>query len=108
VYYDLLAEHEKRGIKDIAILRVEQFYPFDAEEAQRLIRKYSSAKEICWAQEEPKNMGGWSFLMPLLTELLLHGQVLRYIGRDASASTATGSLKIHTEVQKKIVVDALQ
>ncbi len=108
VYYDLLAEHEKRSIKDIAILRVEQFYPFATHEAQRLLQKYSAAKEICWVQEEPKNMGGWSFLMPLLTDILRQDQTLQYIGRDASASTATGSLKVHTEVQEQIVADGLR
>ncbi|MFN3386266.1 MAG: multifunctional oxoglutarate decarboxylase/oxoglutarate dehydrogenase thiamine pyrophosphate-binding subunit/dihydrolipoyllysine-residue succinyltransferase subunit [Candidatus Thermochlorobacter sp.] len=107
VYYELLQERRKMGRNDIAILRVEQLYPYPEKRISHLLEKYRSAKDIVWAQEEPKNMGAWSFIMPLLSEQLLPGQTLRYVGRPASASPATGYIKKHEQEQATLVCEAL-
>jgi 2-oxoglutarate dehydrogenase complex dehydrogenase (E1) component-like enzyme len=107
VYYDLLAEQALRPINAIAIVRLEQLYPFASDQVDALLERYSHAKEIVWTQEEPKNMGGWSFVQPCLNELLKDGQRLTYAGRKASAATATGSLKVHQAEQDALVKAAL-
>ncbi|MBI4535244.1 MAG: multifunctional oxoglutarate decarboxylase/oxoglutarate dehydrogenase thiamine pyrophosphate-binding subunit/dihydrolipoyllysine-residue succinyltransferase subunit, partial [Ignavibacteriae bacterium] len=107
VFYDLLAERTHQKIKDIAILRIEQLYPFPRKQAEKVLKKYGSAKQVFWVQEEPRNMGAWTFLQPLLSELLQSGQHLSYVGRPASASTATGSLKVHQSEQDEILRTAL-
>jgi len=107
IYYDLIAKRDLDRMKNIAIVRVEQLYPFPADTIQSILAGYPAATEIVWAQEEPKNMGAWSFLEPQLLAILAAGQSLRYAGRKASASTATGSLKIHQEEQAGIVMSAL-
>jgi 2-oxoglutarate dehydrogenase E1 component len=111
VYYDLYEEREKRGIKNIHILRLEQFYPFPHKELAAELSKYAGA-EMVWVQEEPKNQGGWSFVEPLLEEALteagLKNARFRYVGRPAAAAPATGYLKRHIEEQTKLVDDALK
>jgi len=114
VYYDLvqaLAKAEDRRDK-VAIARVEQFYPFPEAELQAELARYRSVKEVLWVQEEPANMGAWSFLRYRLDDLLeaLHGgcsRRVRYVGRPASASPATGSAHIHQKEQADIVAEAL-
>jgi 2-oxoglutarate dehydrogenase E1 component len=107
VYYDLMAEHEKIGNGRIAILRIEQFYPFPRTLLQQWLAAYAKAEEIVWAQEEPRNMGGWDFMRPRL-ETLVNGRMeLRYVGRAASASPATGSYTIHQLEQQALVNEAL-
>jgi 2-oxoglutarate dehydrogenase E1 component len=95
VFYDLLEEREKRKVGDVAIVRIEQFYPFDQQGVAEMAKRYSGAERVCWVQEEPSNMGGWEFLRPRLAELLPKGIELTYIGRERSASPATGSAKKH-------------
>jgi 2-oxoglutarate dehydrogenase E1 component len=107
IYYDLLQEREKQKDPSIVILRLEQFYPFPDAQVQGLLRKYTKAREIFWVQEEPKNMGAWSFVSPRLQDLLQPDQQLYYIGRPESASPATGSMKRHQEEQKMVVETAL-
>ncbi|MEM1379101.1 MAG: 2-oxoglutarate dehydrogenase E1 component [Pseudomonadota bacterium] len=98
VYYDLLEEREKRGIDDVYLLRVEQFYPIPAGSMIKELRRFAHA-EMVWCQEEPKNMGAWSFIEPNIEWVL--GQIeakyprARYAGRPASASTATGHAQQH-------------
>ncbi|MGE0130755.1 MAG: multifunctional oxoglutarate decarboxylase/oxoglutarate dehydrogenase thiamine pyrophosphate-binding subunit/dihydrolipoyllysine-residue succinyltransferase subunit [Blastocatellales bacterium] len=107
VYYDLITEHEKTGNGRIAILRLEQFYPFPESLLQQWLAAYAKAEEIVWAQEEPQNMGGWNFMRPRL-EALVNGRMeLRYVGRSASASPATGSYTIHQLEQAQLVKEAL-
>ncbi len=91
VYYDLVAAREERKVDDMAIIRVEQLYPFHFDRASELVSKYSSVKEWYWVQEEPKNMGAWKFIDQRLSQILPHGQEATYIGRELSASTAAGS-----------------
>jgi multifunctional 2-oxoglutarate metabolism enzyme len=110
IYYDLLAERAQRGVKDVALIRVEQLYPYPEVRLDHLLEKYKSATEICWVQEEPKNMGAWSFIAPHLVdqiETLKLSANLRYIGRAAAASPATGFLKKHEAEQKSICGDAM-
>ncbi len=107
VYYDLLAEHEKNNTGRIAILRLEQFYPFPRTLLTQWLAAFSNASEICWVQEEPRNMGGWKFMRPRLEELQRDDQYLRYVGRSASASPATGSYTIHQLEQHSLIQDAL-
>jgi multifunctional 2-oxoglutarate metabolism enzyme len=107
VYYDLLAELEKNNTGRIAVLRLEQFYPFPHSLLQRWLASYTNAQEIVWVQEEPQNMGGWSFVRPHLEELLGEDQVLRYAGRRASASPATGSYTLHQLEQRQFLQEAL-
>jgi 2-oxoglutarate dehydrogenase E1 component len=104
VFYDLV-EQRNREQAPAVILRMEQLYPFPADLVQRLINRYPRARDdIIWVQEESQNMGAWSFIEPRLREL---GHNVRYVGRDASASPATGSRQIHLREQKELVYAAL-
>jgi 2-oxoglutarate dehydrogenase E1 component len=114
VYYDLVKALQDVPEKQeqIAISRLEQFYPFPKAEVKAEMERFSDADEVVWVQEEPENMGAWRFLRPRLRELLddLHGRCEkepRYVGRPASASPATGSAKVHSREQEKLVSDAL-
>jgi 2-oxoglutarate dehydrogenase E1 component len=106
VYYDLAAGREEMGVNDVAIVRVEQFYPFHTEFLERIITPYRGASEVVWAQEETQNRGGWSFMMPMLMELF-PDHPIRYVGREPSASPATGSSIIHRQQQAELVRQAL-
>lgn len=107
VYYDLFAHREEKGINDTAIIRLEQLYPLDREKLGALIKKYSGAKSFVWCQEEPKNMGAWSYIAPELSELL-GGKPISYVGRKGSASPATGVLTIHKKEQATIVEESFK
>ncbi|MBO0699581.1 MAG: 2-oxoglutarate dehydrogenase E1 component [Zavarzinella sp.] len=100
VYYDLI---ERKPPEDIAIVRVEQFYPFPEAPLRAALSRYRRA-EVVWVQEESQNMGGWSFVEPRLRAM---GYSVAYVGRDASASPAVGSLKIHQKEQAELVDAAL-
>jgi 2-oxoglutarate dehydrogenase E1 component len=110
VYYDLLQERDKREIKDVAIVRVEQLYPFPKTPLANELRKYPNA-DVVWCQEEPANMGYWFFMDRRIEEVLgtLEGKAKRpsYAGRPDAASPATGLLKKHNQEQAKLVNDAL-
>jgi 2-oxoglutarate dehydrogenase E1 component len=103
VFYDLEAGREDARDGRVAIVRLEQFYPFPAEKLKEIFASYTNAKQILWTQEEPQNMGGWTFVEQRIREVLPEGRSLRYVGRAASASPATGSYKIHELEQKQIV-----
>jgi 2-oxoglutarate dehydrogenase E1 component len=110
VYYNLYEEREKRGIKDVYILRVEQLYPFPARALIQELSRFRNA-EMVWCQEEPKNMGAWSFIEPNLCWVLDHIEAKhrrpRYTGRPASAATATGLMSKHLHELKSFLDDAL-
>jgi 2-oxoglutarate decarboxylase len=108
VYYDLAAEAEKLGVKHPAVVRVEQLYPFPAEELKAVLSRYPRASEVVWAQEEPKNMGAWNFVLERLTQLLPRGMQLRYAGRPERASPAEGDPAAHSTAQKALVAEALR
>ena len=106
VYYDLLAKRaEVGGQRDVAIVRIEQLYPWPADLLESVLGRYRSAREWVWVQEESQNMGAWTFVAPRLQELL--GFHVQYVGRDASASPATGSKLVHDREQAEIVDAAI-
>jgi 2-oxoglutarate dehydrogenase E1 component len=104
VYYDLIAARASRGITDVALVRVEQFYPFPEQQLLEVLRRYPSKCEWVWAQEESQNNGGWFFMEPRLRKL---GFELSYVGRDASSSPATGFHSIHLKEQAELVAAAV-
>jgi 2-oxoglutarate dehydrogenase E1 component len=110
VYYDLYDEREKRGVDDVYLLRIEQLYPFPARALIQELSRFSQA-EIVWCQEEPKNMGAWSFIEPNLEWVLDHIEAKhkrpRYAGRPASASTAAGIVRKHQLELKTLLEEAL-
>lgn len=104
IYYDLIEERTRTGTTDIAIIRLEQLYPFPSRQLNSATAKYKKAKEFVWVQEEPENMGAWPFMDRAFREVILPaGQLaLKYIGRNESASPATGYGRMHTEQQQGI------
>jgi 2-oxoglutarate dehydrogenase E1 component len=110
VYYDLLEARETKKINDVALIRLEQLYPFPKEELQAELKKYKNA-EIIWCQEEPKNMGAWKFVDDLIEESLVeikHKSARpKFVGRVACASTATGYGSYHAKEQKILIDEAL-
>ncbi len=107
VYYDIAAERAKRAIDDIAIVRIEQLYPFPHDEFAAQLEVYPNAKSIVWAQEEPGNQGAWHRIQHYLLRHLRADQALSYAGRTSSASPAVGYLQLHNEQQKALVEAAL-
>ena len=110
IYYDLLEAREKTKRTDIPIIRVEQFYPFPRARWNALLSSYSALEELIWCQEEPQNMGGWSFMLQYLPASLAplgkEGK-LRYVGRGRQASPSHGYMHLHHSEQEKIVLTAL-
>jgi len=106
VYYDLNKKREEKGADDVAILRVEQLYPFPHKVFATELKKYPNATEVVWCQDEPQNQGAWFFIQHNLHENLLEGQKLGYSGRAASASPAVGYAHLHQEQQKALVEGA--
>ncbi len=110
VYFDLLEERDARGIKDVYIMRYEQFYPFPAQSAVNELQRFKNA-EMVWCQEEPKNQGAWSFMEPnlewVLTRIKAKHSRPVYAGRAAAASPATGLASKHKAEQAALVDDAL-
>ncbi len=106
VYYDLNAHRAANKIKDTAIIRIEQFYPLNTDLLGRIVANYPKTESIVWCQEEPKNMGGWSFIAPRLMENI--GKLPAYAGRKESASPAVGSLAVHKHEQKQLIEKAFE
>ncbi|HEU0121024.1 MAG TPA: multifunctional oxoglutarate decarboxylase/oxoglutarate dehydrogenase thiamine pyrophosphate-binding subunit/dihydrolipoyllysine-residue succinyltransferase subunit [Bryobacteraceae bacterium] len=107
IYYELLDQREKSGAKNVAIIRIEQYYPFPKAELQDVLMRYPVTAEVCWVQEEPLNMGAWRFVREQIQPILDPARrSLRYIGRAASASPAPGSLKRHQSEQAEILADS--
>lgn len=108
VFYDLNKARKKTKNESIVIIRLEQFYPFPSEGLKEVFAEYKNAKEIYWTQEEAQNMGGWKFVESRLYEILPENTGLKYVGRAASASPATGSYTIHQLEQKELIEKALE
>ena len=110
VYFDLFEEREARGTNDIQLLRVEQFYPFPAKSLMNELSRFKEA-EIIWCQEEPKNMGAWTFMEPniewVLNQIGAECRRPAYVGRAAAASTATGLMSKHQEELNRLLDEAL-
>jgi 2-oxoglutarate dehydrogenase E1 component len=108
VYYDLAAERTNTKRQDVAIVRVEQLYPFPAEKLAAILGRFKNAKDIVWVQEEPRNMGAWSYIFntwmggySLFEEKV--GRPIRYVGREIGAAPAVGSAKIHEKEQRALI-----
>ena len=108
VYFDLLDSRRSDGIHNVAIVRIEQLYPFPIEEYAAVVKKYPNAREIVWCQEEPQNQGGWYQLRHRLQEPLSHEHQLLYAGRAPAAAPATGIPQMHAEQQQALVDAALR
>ncbi|MEQ1758479.1 MAG: 2-oxoglutarate dehydrogenase E1 component [Vicinamibacterales bacterium] len=103
VYVDLASSERRPAAKEVAVVRVEQLYPFPSSAIEEVLAGYPSARDIVWLQEEPENMGAWEFARPLLLETLGDRRALRYIGRARSASPSEGSSTWHQLNQKALV-----
>jgi 2-oxoglutarate dehydrogenase E1 component len=113
VYYDLLASRDERKATDVAIVRVEQLYPWPAEKLAAILGAHPSA-EIVWAQEEPRNMGAWGYVFNLWSggtgefAKQVGGRAIRFAGREIGAAPAVGSPKVHEVQQKSLIEEALR
>jgi len=107
LYYDLVEGRKKLSDKRVAVVRLEQFYPFPLNSIREILNRYANAHQLVWAQEEPRNMGGWGFMEERLTNLLPACERPHYVGRTPSASPATGSYTIHQTEQTELVNNAL-
>jgi 2-oxoglutarate dehydrogenase E1 component len=107
VYYDMLAEAGKRDAAHVALVRVEQLYSFPWVEVREVLGRYPNVKELVWAQEEPRNMGAWTYVENKLREVLPAGASLSYVGRPDRASPAEGYPAAHALEQARIVGEAL-
>jgi 2-oxoglutarate dehydrogenase E1 component len=108
IYYDLLAEAEKLTEGRPAIVRLEQLYSFPEAELREVFGRYGTARELVWAQEEPRNMGAWTYIEPRLRSVLGDGSTLDYVGRPERASPAEGYPGAHNAEQARIVAAALE
>jgi 2-oxoglutarate dehydrogenase E1 component len=106
VYFDLLKARRKAGVADVALVRIEQLYPFPADEYSAVLGRYPNAREIIWCQEEPQNQGAWYQIRHRLQEAAGGREVL-YAGRAHAAAPATGMSKTHEAEQKALVEAAL-
>ena len=104
VFYDLDKYRKENGITNAAVIRVEQLYPFHSELLKAVVGQFTNASKFVWCQEEPKNMGAYTFVAPRLADTL--ESHIRYSGRKSSASPATGSKAMHTREQKALLEGA--
>lgn len=112
VYYDLLEYRREHQLRDVAIVRVEQLYPFPAKTLTEILKPYKQA-EVIWCQEEPQNQGYWHFVRDAIDGVIESSKIgnekrVKYIGRLASASTATGSYATHEHEQKTLIQQAIK
>ncbi|MFM2482711.1 2-oxoglutarate dehydrogenase E1 component [Celerinatantimonas sp. YJH-8] len=107
VYFDLLEERRKTERNNVAIIRIEQLYPFPFDDITNLFNKYQHVKNFVWCQEEPQNQGAWYCNQHHFNAVIPQGAQLRYAGRDASASPAVGYMSLHLKQQRALVDDAL-
>jgi 2-oxoglutarate dehydrogenase E1 component len=105
LFYDLIG---KERPSNVAIVRVEELYPWPAEQVSRIVDLYRNVTEVVWAQEEPKNMGAWSYVAPRLRACTGNAMLIRYIGRPERASPAEGYVASHQEEQGRIIADTLE
>jgi 2-oxoglutarate dehydrogenase E1 component len=106
VYYDLLLARRERELDDVALVRVEQIYPFAHKALDAELKKYPNATNLVWCQDEPQNQGAWFYMEHHLSEALREGQKLSYAGRAPSASPAVGYYDKHYAQQKELIAAA--
>ena len=107
VYYDLLEARQVHGLRDVALIRIEQLYPFPIQEYAGLMSSYAHVEEVVWCQEEPQNQGAWYQIRHRLQSPLGDRQQLYYAGRSSAAAPASGVFKIHLQEQQALVNVAL-
>jgi 2-oxoglutarate dehydrogenase E1 component len=107
VFYDIVGHEQRAQGEDVAVVRLEQLYPFPVERARDVIRSYGNAQEIVWAQEEPQNMGPWRAIRHRLEEAKPEATPLLYVGRPWRASPSEGYPTAHLREQDRIVRAAL-
>lgn len=108
IHHELDRKRHTLKIDTVALVRVEQIYPFHSEKLKGILHRYHNATDVVWCQEEPANAGAWFFAEPLIEDALLANQRLRYVGRKPAASPATGSHKQHESEQDEILIMALE
>jgi len=106
VYYDLLNYRAEHKIDNVALVRIEQLYPLAETKLRSMLKPFPATATLVWCQEEPQNMGAWSFIEPRLRKLF--GREIAYAGRKASASPAVGALAIHKRDQDALVAEAFR
>jgi 2-oxoglutarate dehydrogenase E1 component len=106
VYYDLVAHRKEQEIENVAIIRVEQLYPFHGEMLQAILGQFPNLERVVWCQEEPKNMGAWTYVAPQIESTL--GAWPIYAGRKPGSSPAAGSKAIHYREQKALLAKAFE
>jgi 2-oxoglutarate dehydrogenase E1 component len=107
VYFDLLRARRKEALREVALVRIEQLYPFPGDEYQAIIHRYPNVREVIWCQEEPQNQGAWYQIRHRLQEPLMGRRPVLYAGRAPAAAPATGIAKIHEIEQQTLVAAAL-
>jgi 2-oxoglutarate dehydrogenase E1 component len=107
VYYDLLEKRREEELSDVAIVRLEQLYPFPYDEMRTVMEKYSKATQVVWCQEEPRNQGAWRAIRHRIERVLGKKQEIEYAGRAPSASPAVGYASLHLQQQAQLVQEAL-
>jgi 2-oxoglutarate dehydrogenase E1 component len=106
VYYDLYEERKKRGVKDTAIIRIEQLYPFPKDKIAEILKSYKPSVKLMWVQEEPHNQGSWLFLKDIFDDMFNTKNKLKYVGRKEYPSPAAGHVKVHNREQQELVAKA--
>jgi 2-oxoglutarate dehydrogenase E1 component len=107
VYFDLQEARQLHDLKDVAIIRIEQLYPFPVEQYAAMIEQYAGVRDVVWCQEEPQNQGAWYQIRHRLQEPLNDEQTLYYAGRPGAAAPASGIFKVHLQQQQALVEAAL-
>lgn len=108
VYYDLLTKQYNNQLNNVALIRIEQLYPFPYHELKSELKKYSNTTQVIWCQEEPKNQGAWFYIRHRLLKCLQNNQTLDYVGRPAAAASAEGYLTLYLKLQNKFINEALE
>jgi 2-oxoglutarate dehydrogenase E1 component len=108
VYYELLETRRSRGLNNVAIIRIEQLYPFPQQEFDKIMHRYQDAKMIIWCQEEPQNQGAWDQIKHRFYPLTANGRELHYVGRSTAAAPAVGYRAVHIAQQETLIDDALR
>ena len=108
IYYELRDKRDRKEIDDIAIIRIEQLYPFPGKALDDLLSVYTGTTDLVWCQEEPRNQGAWDFCKPRLSKTIDPHWQITYVGRSSSSAPAVGSARLHAQQQKALVNEALK